>query len=157
MTESMPMLKSSRANYIFISDNGFIKRNGYFFKERIQIVSMKWPVNIGTYLQFLDNRKFWTQPYTYFVLTLLNFRPTSKFCKPTRLFVQVYITFYDLKFKLKMMNIMLQMTNIITLQMANIVSVTRGKGKSLESFLPEKFLVIYQHSLVGLAMKVNNT
>ena len=54
----MTMLKSSRANYIFIFDNDFIKRNGYFFKERIQIVSMKWPVNIETYLQFLDYRKF---------------------------------------------------------------------------------------------------
>ena len=99
MTESMPMLNWSRANYIFISDNGFIKRNGYFFKERIQIVSMKWPVNIETYLQFLDYRKFWAHPFTYFILTLLNFRLTSDFCKPTRLFVQVYITFYGLKFK----------------------------------------------------------
>ena len=157
MTESMPMLKSSRANYIFISDNGFIKRNGYFFKERIHIVSMKWPVNIETYLQFHVNRIFWAHPFTYIILNLVNFRPTSKFCKPTRLFVHVYISFYGLKFKLEMMNIMLQMTNIITLQMTNIVSVTRGKGKSFQSFLPEKFLVMYQHTLMGLAMKVNNT
>ena len=35
MTESMPMLKWLRANYIFLSDDGFIKRNGYFFKKRI--------------------------------------------------------------------------------------------------------------------------
>ena len=35
MTESMPMLKSFRANYIFLFDNDFIKRNGYFFKEHI--------------------------------------------------------------------------------------------------------------------------
>ena len=41
MTESVSMLKSSRANYIFISDNGFIKRNGYLTKKRIQIVSIK--------------------------------------------------------------------------------------------------------------------
>ena len=54
MTENTHMIKSSRANYIFISDNGFIKGNGYFFKERIQIISLKWPVNIETYLQFLD-------------------------------------------------------------------------------------------------------
>ena len=39
-------LKSSRANYIFISDNGFIKRNCYFFKQHIQIISAKWTVNI---------------------------------------------------------------------------------------------------------------
>ena len=52
------MLKSSRANYISISDNGFIKRKGYFFKERIQIISIKWPVNIKTYILFLDYRKF---------------------------------------------------------------------------------------------------
>ena len=58
MTESMPMLKSSRVNYIFISDNFFIKRNDYFVKEPIQIVSMKWPVNIETYLQFRDYHKF---------------------------------------------------------------------------------------------------
>ena len=58
MTESMPTLKFSRANYIFISDNGFIKKNGYFFKERIQITSMKWPVNVETYIQFLDYCKF---------------------------------------------------------------------------------------------------
>ena len=53
MTESMPMLKSSRVNYIFISDNFFIKRNGHFLKERIQIVSMKWPVNIENICSFL--------------------------------------------------------------------------------------------------------
>ena len=41
MTESVSMLKSSRANNIFISDNGFIKRNGYLTKKRIQIVSVK--------------------------------------------------------------------------------------------------------------------
>ena len=58
MTESMPMLKSSRANCIFISDNGFIMRNGYFFKERIQYISMKWPVNIETHIQFDDYCKF---------------------------------------------------------------------------------------------------
>ena len=150
MTESMLMLKSSSANYIFISDNGFIKRNGYFFKERIQIVSMKWPVNIETYLQFLDYRKFWAHPFTNFILTLLNFRSTSKFCKPARLFVEVYITFCSLKFKLEMMNIMLQMTNIIT-------NCHERKRKSFQSFLAEQFLVMYQHSLMGLAMKVNNT
>ena len=53
MTESMPMLKSSRVNYIFIYDNVFIKRNGYFLKERIQIVSMKWPVNIENIYSFV--------------------------------------------------------------------------------------------------------
>ena len=53
MTESMPMLKSSRVNYIFISDNFFIKRNGYFVKERNQIVFMKWPVNIENIYSFL--------------------------------------------------------------------------------------------------------
>ena len=58
LIETIPMLKSSRANYIFISDNGFIKRNGYLFKERIQIISMKWSVNIETYIQLLDYRKF---------------------------------------------------------------------------------------------------
>ena len=58
MTESMPRLKSSRANYIFISDNGVIKRNGYFFKERIQFIFMKWPVNIKTYLKFFDYCKY---------------------------------------------------------------------------------------------------
>ena len=58
MTESMPMLKSSRVNYIFKSDDFFIKRNVYFVKERIQIVSMNWPVNIETYLQFRDYHKF---------------------------------------------------------------------------------------------------
>ena len=99
MTESMPMIKSSRANYIFISDNGFSKKNGYLFKEHIKIISMK--------------HKFWAHPFPYFVLTVLNFRPTSKFCKSTRLFVLVYITFYGLKFKLEM-NIMLLMMNIIT-------------------------------------------
>ena len=52
------MLKCCTANYIFISDNGFIKRNGYFFKEHFQLVTMKWPVNIEPYLQFLDYRKF---------------------------------------------------------------------------------------------------
>ena len=30
MTESMPMLKSSRANYIFISDKGFYKEKRLF-------------------------------------------------------------------------------------------------------------------------------
>ena len=45
-------------------------------------------------------------------MALLNSRPTPKFYKPTRLFVQVYITFYSLKFKL--MNFMLKMMNIIT-------------------------------------------
>ena len=54
---------------------------------------MKWPVSIETYLHFLDYHKFWTHPYTYFILTLLNSGPTSKFYKPTQLFVQVYITF----------------------------------------------------------------
>ena len=54
----MPRLKSSRANYIFISDNGVIKRNRYFFKERIQFIFMKWPVNIETYLKFFDYCKF---------------------------------------------------------------------------------------------------
>ena len=106
-TESMPMLKSSRANYIFISDNGFVERNGYFFKECINFISLKWPVNIETYLHFLDYRKFWAHSFTCFILTLLSSRPTSKFFKPTRLFVQVYIIFYSLKFKLEMMNIML--------------------------------------------------
>ena len=114
MTESMPMLKSSRVNYIFISDNFFIKRNGYFRKERIQIVSMKRPVSIETYLQFSDYHKFWIHPVTYFILSLLNFRRTSKFCNTTRLFMQVYITFYGLKFKLEMMSNILQMTKIIT-------------------------------------------
>ena len=57
ITKGMPMLKSSRANYIFISDNGFISRNGYFFKERVQIISMKWPVNIEIYIRFLGYRK----------------------------------------------------------------------------------------------------
>ena len=114
MTESMPRLKSSRANYIFISDNGVIKRNGYFFKERIQFIFMKWPVNIETYLKFFDYCKFWAHPFTYFILTLLNSKPESKFCQPTRLFVQAYITSCSLKFKLEMMNIMLQMMNIIT-------------------------------------------
>ena len=50
MTESMPMLKSFTANYVFISDNGFVKGNSYFLKKCIQIVSMKWPVNTETYL-----------------------------------------------------------------------------------------------------------
>ena len=86
----MPILKSSRANYILISDNGFIRRNCYFLKERIQIVCMKQPVNIETYLQFLD---FWADIFTYFILNLLNSRSTSNFYKPTRLFAQVYITF----------------------------------------------------------------
>ena len=114
MTESMPMLKSSRVNYIFISDNFFIKRNGYFRKERIQIVSMKRPVKIETYLQFSDYHKFWIHPVTYFILSLLNFRRTSKFCNTTRFLMQVYITFYGLKFKLEMMSNILQMTKIIT-------------------------------------------
>ena len=43
-------VKISTANYVFISDNGFIKGNSYFLKKCIQIVSMKWPVNIETYL-----------------------------------------------------------------------------------------------------------
>ena len=95
MTESMPLLKSSRANYIFISDNSFIRRNSYFFKERIQIGSKKQPANIEMHLQFTDYCKFRAHPlFTYFILTPLNFRPPPKFCKPTRLFVQVYITFY---------------------------------------------------------------
>ena len=114
MTESMPMLKSSRVNYIFMSDNFFIKRNGYFAKEPIQIVSMKWPVNIETYLRFRDYHKFWIHPVTYFILNLLNFRSTSKFCNTTRFLMQVYITFYGLKFKLEMMSNTLQMTKIIT-------------------------------------------
>ena len=58
MTECMSALKFSRANQIFISDNCFIKRNGYFLKKRIQVVSTKWPVNTETYLQFLDYHKF---------------------------------------------------------------------------------------------------
>ena len=58
MIESMPMLKASTANCIFISDNGFIRTNGYFFKELIQIIYMKWPVNVETYIQFLHYRKF---------------------------------------------------------------------------------------------------
>ena len=113
MTESMTMLNLPELitfSYLIMA----LLRDGYFFKERIQIVSMKWPVNTETYLQFLDYRKFWAHPFTYFILTLLNFRSTSKFCKPTRLFVQVYIILYGLKFQLEMMNIMLQMTNIIT-------------------------------------------
>ena len=114
MIESIPMLKSSRVNYIFISDNFFFKRNGYFLKKRIEIVSMKWPVNIETCLQFPDYHKFWMHPVTYFILSLSNFRPTSKFCNTTRLFMQVYIIFYGLKFKLEMMNNILQMTKIIT-------------------------------------------
>ena len=113
MTESMPMLKSSRANYILISDNGFIRRNGSFLKEQTQILSMQWPVSMETYLQFLDYCKFWAHPFTYYILTLLNSRTTSKFYKPTQLFVLVYITFYRLKFLIEMMNIMLEMMNII--------------------------------------------
>ena len=58
VAESIPTLKSPRVNYIFISDNFFIKRKGYFLKERVRIVSMKWPVNIETYLQFRDYHKF---------------------------------------------------------------------------------------------------
>ena len=50
MTRSMPMLKYFRANYIFISDDGFIKGSGYFFKERIQCIFMNGPVNTETYL-----------------------------------------------------------------------------------------------------------
>ena len=109
----MSMLKSSRA-YIFISDIGFIKRNGYFLKERIQIVSMKWPVNIKTYLQFLDYRKFCAHPFTYFILSLLNSRPTSKFYKPTRLFVQVCITFLRFEIQARNNEYYVQMTSIIT-------------------------------------------
>ena len=97
-------------------------RDCYFFKERIQIGSMKQPVNIEIYLRFLDYRKFWAHPlFTCFILTLLNFRPTSKFCKPTRLFVQVYITFYGLKFKLEMVNIMLQMTIELSYEHGTII------------------------------------
>ena len=114
MKESMLMLKSSRVNYIFMSDNFFIKRNGYFAKEPIQIVSMKWPINIETYLRFRDYHKFWIHPVTYFILNLLNFRSTSKFCNTTRFLMQVYITFYGVKFKLEMMSNTLEMTKIIT-------------------------------------------
>ena len=99
------MLKSSTAitfSYLII----------YFFKERIQIISIKWPVNTKTCLQFLDYRKFWAHPFTYFILTLLNFRLTAKFYKSMQPFVQ-FVTFNDLKFKLEMMNIMLQMMNIM--------------------------------------------
>ena len=64
-----------------------------------------FPVSIEIYLQFLDYRKFWAHSFLYFILTLLNSEPTPKFDKPTRLLVQVYITFYSLNFKL--MNIIL--------------------------------------------------
>ena len=63
--------------------------------------------------------------------------------------MQNYIIFCGLKFKLEIMNIMLQMTNIIT-------KCYREKGKSSQSFLAEKFLAMYQHSIMGLAMKVNS-
>ena len=65
-----------------------------FFKERIQIVSVKRTLNIETYLQFLAYRKFWAHPFTYFILTLLNSTIMS-----AQHFVKIYMTFYDLKFK----------------------------------------------------------
>ena len=57
MTKNMPMLKFPRANYIFIPNNGFFKTNGCVFNERIQTVSVNWPLNIETSLQFLDYRE----------------------------------------------------------------------------------------------------
>ena len=50
-----------------------------------------------------------------------------KFCKLTQLFVQVYIAFYSLRFKLEMMNILLKAMNI------NKVS-QKGKEKVLSNF-----------------------
>ena len=140
MTESIPMLKSFRANCIFISDNGFINRNSYFFKERIQIISMKWPVNIETYIQFLDHRKLKAHTFTYFILTLSNFRPTSKFCKFTRLLVQAYITFYSLKFRLEIINLRLQMIIITT-------KCHERKRKNLSVVFNRKVSVMKQHSI----------
>ena len=140
MTESIPTLKSFRANCIFISDNGFIKRNGYFFKERIQIISMKWPVNIETYIQFLDHRKLKAHTFTYFILILSNFRPTSKFCKFTRLLVQAYITFYSLKFRLEIINLRLQMIIITT-------KCHERKRKNFSVVFNRKVSVMKQHSL----------
>ena len=140
MTESIPTLKSFRANCIFISDNGFIKRNGYFFKERIQIISMKWPVNIETYIQFLDHRKLKAHTFTYFFLILSNFRPTSKFFKFTRLLVQAYITFYSLKFRLEIINLRLQMIIITT-------KCHERKRKNFSVVFNRKVSVMKQHSL----------
>ena len=34
-----------------------LKETSYFFKDCIQLISMKWLENIETYLQFLDYRK----------------------------------------------------------------------------------------------------
>ena len=71
---------------------------------------------------FTDNyRKFWAYPFTYFIFTLLNSAITS-----TQLFVKIYMTFYNLKFKQ-------EITNMI-LQMIKIISVTKGQGKVLRRF-----------------------
>ena len=37
MAESIPTLKSPRVNYIFISDNFFIKRKGYLSKNAFRL------------------------------------------------------------------------------------------------------------------------
>ena len=111
----MSILKSSRAKYLFISDDGFIKRNVYFFKQRIQIFSVKQPVNIEIYLQFLDYRKVLSTSIYIFYSDYVKLQTTSKMCKSTRVFVQVYISFYSFQFKLEMMNIIIpQLTNILT-------------------------------------------
>ena len=49
----------------------------------------------------------------------------SKFCKPTQLFVQVYIAFYSLRFELEMMNILLKVMNKVSQE---------GKKKVLSNF-----------------------
>ena len=55
MTE-IAVLKSARANYIFISDNGFIKRNGYLFLQRrhsdyfYQLADKQWNIYAVSWL-----------------------------------------------------------------------------------------------------------
>ena len=80
----------------------------YFFKERVQILSVRWPVNIETYLQIISYCKFWAYRFTYFILTLLNSTVTF-----TQLFVKMYMTLNSLKFKLEIMNMILKMITII--------------------------------------------
>ena len=64
--------------------------------------------------------------------------------------MQVFITF--LPFQIQARNDQQYSTND-----KNHNKVSREKkGKCSLSFLAEKFLVMYQHSLMGLAMKVNN-
>ena len=64
----------------------------------------------------------------------------------TQLFVKIYMTFYGLKFKLEIMNMILQMINLIK-------KCHERTRKSSQTFLATKLLVTNENNYLDVAMK----